>query len=232
METQRKILHSAVTRTCWFCSVPYLLMAHYNLGTLRECIDQIYCQLGLFQIICLQQKSPEEETLLELNLMICLVAHYFDQGDLADKTWHGLYICSILLWPERKRRLQHCIAAWTGQDLALSLRGILLWPERKKTLFFTWHRCLDVISVQHLTLTRERTDITSLWYKNTTALNRLDVISTQHLTFTRQKNRHCFFTWYKCTTAFFTWYKCTTALTREDLTLALHSIFDQREKTW
>ena len=61
-------------------------MAHYNLGTLRECIDQIYCQLGLFQIICLQQKSPEEETLLELNLMICLVAHYFDQGDLADKT--------------------------------------------------------------------------------------------------------------------------------------------------
>ena len=33
----------------------------------------------------LQQKSPEEETLLELNLMICLVAHYFDQRDLADQ---------------------------------------------------------------------------------------------------------------------------------------------------
>lgn len=133
METQRKILHSAVIRTCWFCSVPHLLMAYYTWGTFCEYIDQIYCQLGLFEIICLQQKSPEEETLLELNLMICLVAHYFDQGDLADKTWHGLYICSILLWPERKVRLQHCIAAWTGQDLALSLHSILFWPERKKT---------------------------------------------------------------------------------------------------
>lgn len=37
-------------------------------------------------IIRASLKSPEEPQLLELNLLICLIAYYFDQGDLADKT--------------------------------------------------------------------------------------------------------------------------------------------------
>lgn len=66
----------------WF----YALLANLQKPLTPELCSSLRQLAKLCSIIRYSLKSPEDSILLELNLLICLVAHYFDQGDMADKT--------------------------------------------------------------------------------------------------------------------------------------------------
>ncbi|KAK7101891.1 gem-associated protein 2-like [Littorina saxatilis] len=66
----------------WF----YSLLASLQKPLTPESCSWLRHLARISSILRATLKSPEEEVLHELNLLICLVANYFDQRDLADKT--------------------------------------------------------------------------------------------------------------------------------------------------
>lgn len=66
----------------WF----YSLLAVLQKPLIPESCSCLRELARICSIIRATLSSPEDSTLHEVNLLICLVAHYFDQGDLADKT--------------------------------------------------------------------------------------------------------------------------------------------------
>ncbi|XP_076468668.1 gem-associated protein 2-like [Babylonia areolata] len=66
----------------WF----YSLLAVLQKPLIPESCSWLRQLARICSVIRATLHSPEDSVLHELNLLICLVAHYFDQGDLADKT--------------------------------------------------------------------------------------------------------------------------------------------------
>ena len=146
-------------------------------------------------LFCLQQKSPEEETLLELNLMICLVAHYFDQGDLADKTWHHLSVASYCV--TRKRRLSIASSqgtpALTGEDFTSLLYAASGFLSHGLNSFILIEQRRPDIFTKHHIVWPGKHDLTSSLYKSLSwTRKKQDLISplSASVTFTRKTRRH------------------------------------------